>query len=185
MSQSANVRSLEALRMLRAGLLRFADEAASARDVLRQELLRVLAWIDDECGTYWQAEGRKGFDAVAEARVQLARKQIQPAGFHKPSCIDEQVALQKARRRLEYALAQQKTVRQWSVKLHRAADLFSTRLSRLESLLNQDVPKGVAHLDRMITALEAYAGVKSARPEQGEEVVGASTEHASAERSER
>jgi hypothetical protein len=157
MSQSANVRSLEAIRQFRVSVLKFAEEATAAVEMLRQQAHRGLEWIDQDRPAFWRNETRRCFDDVAEKRSHLAKRQQNSVGGRRPACIEEKNAMQRAKRRLDEAVAMNKSVRQWSVKIHRSADIYATRIARLDRLLVHDIPQLLALLERIITALEAYA----------------------------
>ncbi|MCH8828762.1 MAG: hypothetical protein IID45_04215 [Planctomycetes bacterium] len=156
MTGSANVRSLQAIRDFRSALVTFGEDARSAVESLRAELHRTLQWIDVERPAYWRGESRQGFEAVASARSELAKKKVIAAGSHRPFCYEEKLALDRAKQRLQTAMDKRKAVEQWAVKVHRAADRYSTRIARFDRLLNHELPKVAGRLDRMIRALEAY-----------------------------
>jgi len=157
MSHSANVRSLEAIRQFRVAVLAFAEEATAAVEMLRQQSHRALEWIDHDRPSFWRSETRRCFDDVAAARSHLAKRQQISVGGRRPACIEEKNVLQRSKRRLDAAVAMNTTVRQWSVKIHRAADVYATRIARLDRIVAHDVPQLVALLERIITTLEAYA----------------------------
>lgn len=156
MGSQANVRSLEAIQHLRSAIVRFDDDVTSSLGSLRQELGRVLQWIDDECPGYWRQEARRCFDRIAEARTQLARKQLITVAGHRPECVEEKKALRTAKQDLEHAQEKLRLVRQWSMKTHRASDEYLCRVGRVEQTLSQKLPRIIAMLDRMLVALEAY-----------------------------
>jgi hypothetical protein len=157
MSSSANVRSLEAVRQFRVAVLKFAEDATAAIEMVRQQSHRALEWIDHDRPSFWKNETRRCFDDVAEKRSHLAKRQQISVGGRRPSCIEEKNALQRAKRRLDTAVEMNRSVRQWSVKIHRAADIYATRIARLDRILVHDIPQLVALLERIITTLEAYA----------------------------
>lgn len=157
MSRSANVHSLEAIRQFRVAVLKFAEDATAAVEMLRQQSHRALEWIDHDRPSFWKNETRRCFDDVAEKRSHLAKRQQISVGGRRPSCIEEKNALQRAKRRLEAAVAMNTTVRKWSIKVHRAADVYATRIARLDRILSHDIPQLVGLLERIITSLEAYA----------------------------
>lgn len=165
MSPRANVRSLDAIRYFRPALVRFEDEAASAVSAIRQELNRTLDWLDHDCPAYWQQQARRAFDEVAQARSQLMRRKIITVAGHRPDCIEEEKELRKAQRRLETVQQKIQTVRQWSIKAHRAADEHAGDVGQFERALAHDVPQMLALLDRIITALEAYATASRPSPD--------------------
>lgn len=171
MTSSANVRSVDAIHQFRAATVGIGDSIAAALDDLRMQINRTLQWIDHDVAAYWKEETRRCFNRVAEARTHLANRQRANYSGSRAACVDEKLALQKAKRKLEEATAKQKTVRRWGMKLHQAADLFSTRLARCDHLVHHDLPKLHALLDRMLTALHEYVTVPTNEVQraQGEE----------------
>jgi hypothetical protein len=157
MTTGANVRSLDALRRLRPALVRIEGDLAVALAGLRQELTRGLTWLDHDCPSNWQREVRTGFDRIAQARTELNRKQMITVAGHKADCIEEQKALRRAKERLELAQEKLRICRQWSIKVHRQGDEYKSRIGRVEQSLAHRIPMLLANLDRMVTALEAYA----------------------------
>ena len=159
MSPRANVRSLDAIRYFRPAVLRFEEDVAAALGGLRTELNRTLQWIDHDCPAYWQQQVRSGFDNVAEARTQLTRRSMMTVAGHRPDCIDEKKALSRAKQNLEQAQEKLQLCRQWSIKAHRAADEYNSRIGRVEQALMQSVPRIKVILERVVLALEAYSAV--------------------------
>jgi hypothetical protein len=162
MSPRANVRSLDAIRYFRPAVIRFEDDVAAALTGLRTELNRTLQWLDHDCPAYWQQQIRSGFDSVAEARTQLARRQMMTVAGRHPDCIDEKKALGRAKERLELAQDKLRLCRQWSIKAHRAADEYNSRIGRVEQSMSQNLPRMKVILERIVEALESYSA--SERP---------------------
>lgn len=159
MSTHANVRSLDAVQNFRPALARFEEDAGSALAALRMEVHRTIDWFEHDCPAYWQQQIRKSFDLVAECRTQLARKQMMKVAGRTPDCTDEKLALQRAKRRLEMAQEKLEIVRKWAIKVRRASDEFMSQLSELDRTVTSDMPRMIAHLDRIVTALEEYVGM--------------------------
>ncbi len=107
-----------------------------------------------------------GFDHVNEARTQLSRKQMMTVGGRHPDCIEEKKALTRAKQQLEMAQEKLKLCRQWSIKAHRAADEYSSRIGRAEQAIAQGLPRIMAILERIVLALESYTA--SGRPSRSE-----------------
>jgi hypothetical protein len=160
MSPRANVRSLDAIRYFRPAVVRFDDDVKAALTGLRTELNRTIQWLDHDCPAYWQQQIRNGFDSVAEARTQLSRRQMMTVAGRHPDCIDEKKALSRAKQQLELAQEKLRLCRQWSIKAHRAADEYSSRIGRAEQAMAQGVPRMLAILERIMVALEEYTAVE-------------------------
>ena len=166
MSPRANVRSLDAIRQFRPSVVRFEDDVTAALTGLRTELNRTLQWLDHDCPAYWQQQIRNGFDSVNEARTQLGRKQMMTVAGRHPDCIDEKKAFARAKQQLEFAQEKLKLCRQWSIKAHRAADEYSSRIGRTEQAIAQGLPRVMAILERIVLALESYTA--SDRPSRSD-----------------
>src|SRR5580704_4134685 len=160
MSPRANVRSLDAVREFRPAVVRFEDDVMAALTGLRTELNRTMQWLDHDCPAYWQHQIRNGFDTVAEARTQLSRKSMMTVAGHRSDCIDEKKALARAKQQLEFAQEKLRVCRQWSIKAHRAADEYNSRIGRAEQTLAHGVPRLMAILERITLALESYTAVE-------------------------
>src|SRR6202161_175081 len=147
MSPRANVRSLDAVREFRPAVVRFEDDVSAALTGLRTELNRTLQWLDHDCPAYWQQQIRNGFDSVGESRTQLSRKQMMTVAGRHPDCIDEKKAFARAKQQLEFAQEKLRLCRQWSIKAHRAADEYSSRIGRAEQTMAQGLPRVLSILE--------------------------------------
>jgi hypothetical protein len=159
MALPANVRSISSIEHFRGSLGRFQEEAGASISALRQEVNRFLEWIEHDRPAYWRQEQRKAFDRVAQARSELARKQIITVAGHKAEAIEEKQALERAKRRLELTQRKIEIVRQWGGKAQDAADEYSSALGRLDQYLSNDVLKMLALLERILISLEGYVSV--------------------------
>jgi hypothetical protein len=169
MSPRANVRSLDAIRQFRPAVIRFEDDVMAALTGLRTELNRTMQWLDHDCPAHWQNQIRLGFDRVNEARTQLSRKEMMTVGGRHPDCIEEKKALVRSKQQLETAQEKLKLCRQWSIKAHRAADEYQSRLGRTEQSVVQGIPRMMAILERIVLALEQYTA--SERPSRSDSFV--------------
>lgn len=156
MAPGANVRSLDAIKHLRPSVIRIEGDLSQALAALRTELNRTLQWIDHDCPEFWQRQVRESFDRVAQARTELMRKEMITVAGHKADCIEEKKSLQRAKQRLELSQEKIKACRQWSVKVHRVADEFSSKIGRTEQSLAHRIPHLLGLLERIILSLEAY-----------------------------
>ena len=101
MTQSANITSIEALRLLKAAVVTFEEEVQAAIVALEMEARRPVEWIEHDRKQYWPKQVRKASDEVSEARLALQRCELTISGEDNRSCYDERKALQKAKKRLE------------------------------------------------------------------------------------
>ena len=159
MADTAQVRSIPAIRDFKAALTLFRDDSASAIDMMLMELHRAIDWIEHDRPAYWQNETRKAFELVAATRTALNTCLMRTVAGHRSSCIEEKQAHAAAKRRLQHCQEQIERVRRWAIKIRHEADEFRSRLAVLRRRLDGDVPKSILLLDRMASALEGYAGL--------------------------
>lgn len=156
---SANVRSIAAIREFRAAVQVFLDEAHGALDQMRMELQRSFEWIEHDCPHYWEGQLRRAFELVSQTRSALETCQMRTVAGHRPSCIEEKQAHAAAKRRLEHCRDQIERVKKWTVRLHKDANEFRGRMASLQRMLEQDVPRLIALLQRSADILDKYAEV--------------------------
>lgn len=156
---SAHVQSISVLRDFRAAARVFLEEAEGSLQMIHAELQRAFEWIEHDRPAYWQSQLRRGFDQVSQARAALETCLLRTVADHRPSCIEEKQALAAAKRRLDHCREQIERVKAWNIRLHHDANEFRGRMSALRRVLDQDVPRLIALLERTLTILEEYAEV--------------------------
>ena len=161
MAHSANVHSIDAIRDLRAALIKFQHEGKSCLDGLATEVQRIVQWIEHDRPAYWKSQVRRGFDQVAEARSALQTCQMRSVVGRRPSCIEEKQNYNKARRRLEHCEAQIQLTKKWATKIHHELDEFRGRMGGPQRMLEGDIPRICAILEKQLLALESYAEMTS------------------------
>jgi hypothetical protein len=158
---SARVTNIDAIVAFRAAVVAFLDRGPAALGSLRQETHRTMMWLEQEQPRYWQEELRRGYDRVATARSALDACRMKTIAGHRSACIEEQVALRKAKERVDYCQQQADITRRWAIRAREEADEFLGKIAPLDRSFQQDVPNMIAVLERMILAIEAYQGIAS------------------------
>ncbi len=147
------------LREFRAALATFATEAKESQAVNDMTVARGLDWFKNDLLKFWQSEIRKREDALTNAKSEYERCRMQSFGGRAPDCTDQKVALKKAQIRLEEAQEKLKAVKKWSRILDEEAEEYRGQSQAFSDMMAGDMPRAIAELDRMLTALEAYLGV--------------------------
>ena len=156
---NANVQSLDALRDVRLALILFQERAVSALGSLRTKIDRTRGWLEQDRPLYWRDQERKAYDSVASTRVAFDLCRLRTVGGRHPECIEEKVAFQRAKARLEFCQHKVEVVRRVAVEVGQQSDDYRGRTGLLQRLLDEDIPNVLAMLSRMIGAIEAYAAV--------------------------
>jgi len=173
----ARITDVAALADFRAALAEFALAASQALTDIQLELRRGLDWITNDRGVHWQSEVRRSADLVARAKDELVHSRTyKKVGDFTPSCIEEKKAVEMAKRRLEHAEQKVQAVRHWTLAARRAVDEFQGPVQQLMGMIDGDIPRAVALLERMSIALEQYSIVAAPTAAAWEQLTGESTQ---------
>ncbi len=160
MGQFARVTSIGVLQTLAAALQRFRGESASVLDDVEIELRRALEWIHHDRKEYWTHELRRAWEGQSQARVQLQQSRMsRRIAGHEPTCVDEDRALDRAKRRVETAEQKVEAVRRWTHDIDRAVDEFQRSRVQFTTWLDTDLMQAVAALNRMSESLASYVSL--------------------------
>jgi len=154
----ARVTSIDALRTFRAALATFRSEAIDALAANDLDIRRAFDWLTEQ-RQFWQRAVREMQDEVTHCKAELFRRQTVLPGERVPDCTQQIKALRLAQQKLEHAEERVKACRRWEPTLQRAVDEYQGPARQLGSLLDGDLPRSAALLDRMIASLDAYVAV--------------------------
>jgi hypothetical protein len=107
---------------------------------------------------------RKAMDAAHEAQQALHRCLMFPIANERPSCTEERAALKKAKARLEYCQEKEDRLRHWQQTLRHEMFEYDGRISQLVRLVEIDVPKSIAVLNKILRNLEEYHAIRARDP---------------------
>jgi DNA repair exonuclease SbcCD ATPase subunit len=158
MSESVRVFNVSALADLREALVRFKDDAQAALSSVELELHRAVEWLDER-QKHWRREIRKCEDAVHNAKMELSHKKVFPIFDRTPDTSQEEKTLKRAKERLREAEEKSQLCQRWEPQLRRAIGEYETHGRGLGGMLEMDLPRMLALLQRKIDALEAYQAV--------------------------
>ncbi len=156
---SAKVTDITAVRAFKVALIEFEEEASSALEMMQMQLHRTLDWVEHEQPAYWTKQIQIGFEKVSQARTALSTCQMRTVAGRRPACIEEKQALAKAKRRLQHCQEMLPRVKKWAVKLTEESDEFRGRSSAFGRIVEMDLPRMIALIERTAASLEQYADV--------------------------
>jgi hypothetical protein len=154
----ARVTSIDALRDFRAALSTFRSEAIDALAANDLDIRRAFDWLTEQ-RQHWQRAVREFQDEVTHCKAELFRRQTVLPGERVPDCSQQIKALRVAKHKLEHAEERVKACRRWEPALQRAVDEYQGPARQLGGMLDGELPKSAALLERMIASLEAYVAV--------------------------
>ncbi len=158
MNQSANVTSIDGIRELRTSFLKFEEVSRDGLTMIALEVRRAIEWLEGDRRRYWPEQARRASQKVVEARNALERCELKYGSEEAPSCLEQKMALQRAKRRLSFCEDQIKVVKHWIRAVRQELNEFEGQAAKLNSILDSDIPHAVTTLERMLRALDKYAG---------------------------
>lgn len=156
-AQGANVQTVDALKDVRAALIKFLERATTAMGELRQKIDRTLAWLELDRPNYWKDQERRAYDLLASTRTALETCRLRTVAGRKSDCIEEKKAFERAKVRMDYVREKQRAVQKWMVQAGREGNEYRARTGTFQRALENDVPLMIAQLGRMIDAIEGYS----------------------------
>jgi chromosome segregation ATPase len=162
MSQSARVHSLDALKALHSALARYGPEALEALGAAEMEIRRTVNYLNDQL-KYWKRQVEKCHEEVNRTHADLCHARAMRKG-EQCGYVEQEIALNKARKRLKEADEKVVVVKRWLVQLPQDINEYQGPARRLAGMLDSDLKQGLAILNNKIDILEAYMAVSTAEP---------------------
>jgi hypothetical protein len=159
MSSQAEVHSIEALKDFRAVLALYSDDTLGALGAVDAEVRRTAHWLQQDRPYYWQEQIKRRREAVASAKSEVFRRQLQKKPDYSPSMSEPVENLRRAEASLADAEKRLILVRKWQTLFNQAVLEYHGSAQRLKDLAASDIPRAVNALVRIIDALEAYLQV--------------------------
>jgi hypothetical protein len=156
MSQSANVRSIQAIRDFRAALATFAEDARNALSSSEMEVRRTRDWLTRDQLVYWQTQVKRRNEELSMARTELHRRRLSQQGSDAISDTEQKENLRIAQRRLLEAEEKVKLVKKWVPILEHAIAEYHSTSQPLGDRLTGALINSLTLLERMVTTLESY-----------------------------
>ncbi len=160
MPESANVKSIDAVKRFHAAVVNFQEEARLCVTALEMQLLRIMGWLERDRPVFWKREIESCYREMGEARVRLHQCRMRKYADYKPTCFEEKKDLEKAKRDLEFAQKQVPVVKYWNVNAQQEANEYHGRASQLTQMLERDVPRLLTLLHHSVDRLEAYGDLQ-------------------------
>lgn len=167
MSDSARVTSIDALRELRTALALFGEAIELALGEARSEVQRASSWLENDRVQHWKMQLRQRKARLSDAQGELMRAQI-AAQDGLGSAVLERNNVAKWKRAVEEAEWKLQTIKKWRRDLEREVALFRGKCQPMARMVEGDVPKALAKLERYATALDKYAKLSVSTSKAGE-----------------
>lgn len=152
---TVNVRSIDALEELQAGLIRYADQAQTTLDAAQREVQRTLDWLDERV-RHWQNEVLRSQEMVQQAALAFQRCMASGSRNRPPSCGHLEAEVYKARQRLAQVEAEATMAAEARKVVLVEVESYRREAGRLRAFVQSDTPKAVETLRYKVSALRSY-----------------------------
>lgn len=160
MSESANVKSIDAIQQFAAAVVQFREEAKICTTRIEMEIGKVIGWLERDRPGFWKRESEHCDRRFAEARVSLHKCRMRRVGDFRPTCFEEQKMVQHCKQQLEFARKQIGVIKRWSVSARQEADEYHGRAAQLIQTLERDLPALIVLLQQSVNRLDSYNKVQ-------------------------
>ncbi|MGD0769449.1 MAG: hypothetical protein ABSB42_14795 [Tepidisphaeraceae bacterium] len=168
MSTTARVESIDAIKDFRVHLTKFQEMAGRALGDADSDVHRTVRWLEGEGLNFWTSAIRKRQEQLAKAEEAFRFKRLyKDSSGATPSAVEEQKAVQLAKKRLEEAQTKLANVKKWTRQLQKAISDYRGGVGAFSNAVSGGVPQAVAYLGALLDELDKYLEVTAAREEEG------------------
>lgn len=155
----SHVRSIDALRNLRAALLQWAARLNDQTFEIDNEAKRALEWAKVDQPRYWRSEMAIAERRLQEAKDHLASTQATYGGRDRPPATEARKRVANLERRVRFCQQRAGACRRWADEIERAVERLAGALAALQQQSDSGLPSAANQLNQWIAALDRYADV--------------------------
>jgi hypothetical protein len=156
MSQAARVTNVDALKELYEGLVAFREDAKNGLVSMEMECRRATDWLNNHQRLYWAEELKRRKEKLSMAQADLHKKKLQGRPGSSINDSDQKEAVRIAMGRVREAEMKIEIVRKWASPLQHAIDEYHGKSRPMGDMLEGELTRALAMLERMIISLEEY-----------------------------
>ncbi|HWF19217.1 MAG TPA: hypothetical protein VG754_08115 [Verrucomicrobiae bacterium] len=177
MAIRANITSVEAIESFRANLIVYLSKAKPCLEEANAEIVRTRIWLQTVQRVHWEGVHKKCLRDLEEAKAALFSSKLSKL---REISSAEQLAVTKAKRKLDEAEAKLRIIRRWDREFENLIEPMSRKLEKMQVVLMDDLQNAVVSLAQTVEMLDAYARVTTSSVGDGSSPSGSSSESKSA-----
>jgi hypothetical protein len=167
MSTEARVESIDAIKDFRVHLTKFQEMAGRALGDADSDIQKTARWLEGEGLNFWTSTIRKRQEILAKAEEAYRLKRLyKDSSGSTPSAVEEQKAVQIAKKRLEEAQNKLANVKRWTRQLQKEITIYRGGVGRFSNAVSAGVPAAIAHLGSLLEHLDEYREIAVATAEE-------------------
>ncbi|MCL2640184.1 MAG: hypothetical protein FWD53_05005 [Phycisphaerales bacterium] len=162
MPDQVRVEDLEAFRVLRAALHKFAMIAEQSLIGAQAHIDRTHSWLENEKRVHWHSQFKKRTEMVVQAREAVRQKKMyRDSSGRMPSAVEELKHLQRCLAAVQEAEEKILAVKKSIPRLEKESELHRGGVAKLSRAISVEIPNAIALLDRLANSLEEYVQLEA------------------------
>ena len=158
MPQRAHVTSVDAIKAFKSNLIVYLSKARPTLEEISADILRLRLWLQEEQRVRWEGEIRRRARKLEDAQQAVFSARL--SNLSDGPSAAEVMALTRAKRALDEAEEKLRTIKRWTRDFDSRVEPIAKQLEKLQTMLSEEMPRGVAFLAQAINSLDAYANIK-------------------------
>ncbi len=156
---TADVRSFEALEDLHAQVCKFRQAAQDSLAAVDLTVRRANDFLHERL-QFWQRAIRTCEEEAFQAKQELNMRKFPGFDGRPPDTTVQEENLKKAQSRLRHATEKYEMTRRWIGKFpNMVSEVYDGPAKQLAALLESELPRGIALVERRIQSLHSYAAL--------------------------
>lgn len=157
MTERANVTSVEAIDLFRAGLIQYVAKTKPVLEDAIDDVFRTRQWLQQDRRIYWENQLKRRRKALEEAEQAVFSARI--ASLREVTTA-ENAAVLRCKRAVSEAEDKLRLIKRWTMDFDSRVEPLVKQLEQVRTLLGNAAPKAVAHLANLIKVLDAYTNAQ-------------------------
>lgn len=153
---TSDVRNIDSLRRLRAGILGLADNWEKTLQEIRISVQRASQYFGDEVPRYWRYQSETADRELAEAKDSLQQKQSAARSGDRVGAMEAQKRVAAAKKRLDLCRARQKAAKSVAIEIRHQCDEMLGPLADMTDHSDNVLPAAAAKLSTLLDSLDRY-----------------------------
>lgn len=161
---TSDVRSIESLQRLKAALLELSDDWNGTFQEVRVVIHRADEYFTSIVPTYWREQSRLADRELTEAKDELQRKQSAARAQDRPSALEAQKRVRRAKQRLDLCHQKRSLAKSVAIEMSQQCDELLGPLADMMEHSDNYLPAAAQHLGQLIDTLLKYADSSGLSP---------------------
>ncbi|MEL6107146.1 MAG: hypothetical protein AAFU85_13975 [Planctomycetota bacterium] len=161
---TSDVRSIESLQRLKSALLELSADWKATFQEVRVVIHRADEYFTSVVPTHWREQTRLAERELTEAKDELQRKQSAARAQDRPSALEAQKRVRRAKQRLDLCLQKRTLAKSVSIEMSQQCDELLGPLADMMEHSDNYLPAAAQHLGQLIDTLLKYADASGLSP---------------------